>query len=74
MSIGDAVSTSHCVKQRENAAKSHEEIKRKDGNLAQGRSNEKVKELPVNAPALKERANKLPVVVPFYGQVYGFCK
>ena len=57
MPFGDAVSTSHWVKQTENAAKSHGESKRKDGNLAQKRSSAKVKEL-LNTPGLKEGINK----------------
>lgn len=64
MPFGDVVSTSHWVKQTENTAKSHGQSKRKDGNLAQKRSSGKVKEL-LNAPALKEGANKLPLIVCF---------
>jgi len=64
MPFGDAVSTIHQVKQTENAAKNHGERKGKDGNLAQKRSSGKVKEL-LKAPALKQGANKLPLVVCF---------
>lgn len=64
MPFGDAVSTSHWVKQTENAAKGHGDSKRKDANLGQKRSSGKVKKL-WNTPTLKEGANKLPLVVCF---------
>lgn len=74
MPFGNVVSTTHWVKQIENAAKRYRESKRKDYNLAQKRSSGKVKEL-LNSPAWKEGAKKLPLAVCFFlWSGSGLCK